>query len=119
MRRIVDLQTQSRKHFGRTTYDLNGQIKAFSSPSKLVLQKVDAALVNFRGICSRANLKKMPFIFWDMNIMSSRKNVDKLPEILWGFSGGLFQGNQNVTSQMRTCIRLSHLEHNSDDEAAN
>jgi hypothetical protein len=47
------------------------------------------------------------------------KNVDKLPEILWGFSGALFQGNQNVTSQMRTCIRLSHLEHNSDDEAAN
>jgi hypothetical protein len=79
----VDLQTQSQKHFGRTTYDLNGQIKVFSSPSKLVLQKVDVALVNFRGICSRANLKKMPFVFWHM----SSKNVDKLLQIVGIFWG--------------------------------
>ena len=94
MRRIVDLQTQSRKHFGRTTYDLNGQIKAFSSPSKLVLQKVDAALVNFRGICSRANLKKMPFIFWDMNIMSSRKMWTNCQRFCGDFLGHCFKATR-------------------------
>ena len=113
MPRTVDLQTQSRKHFGRITYDLNGQIKDSQSvfePFQTSLQKVNAALVHFRGFPSRAQSEEDAFCFWGHGLS---KNVDKLRQIVT-LSRALLQCNQNVTSQMRTRVRLSHLEHNSD-----
>ena len=87
----VDLQTQSRKHFGRTTYDLNGQIKdnqsVFESFQTSPAKGIDAALVNFRGISSRANLKKMPFVSLCFLGHELSKNVDKLLQILGIFWG--------------------------------